>query len=557
MALKKTTTWALLLVLSIAAALSYPAYRQIRMWRASSMAAQAETMLDTPEFMSRAWELAHAANALAPNDPEIARILARVYTLGDPASAYPLWEKVVELSDEAPEDRLELAKAYLRANLWSEFEAEIAAQRKDQLHLGQLDFLQTQAAVVQGNYEAALQMATALVAKGNAPHEADALFFQLSRISADTAVRRAGIDHLRKIATDDGLRQEEALKTLARLPDLNVADVNQLIRIIDGSDNPSRDMRLLAEELRLRLPETKKNTIYERASSFFELNDPAELVLFGRWLNRHGLHEFNRLAITNESAMARQDLFLILLDAMALDGQWEVIRKFLDAPRVPVEDYLREFFRMRTFYEMGDMRRARLSWDQALVAAARESPKLYYLANKARQLELPEFEIAALRRVVESPEMRESAFKALLAVLQKEGRSSDLLATMLQYEQYFPNNSDIGNDALYLGFLIDKPPTEAIEEAQALLESKPNMLAYRMTLVLGLLTQNRSKDALDLLVELSVNWFEVRDRWRLLAALALDREGFHLDAQTLIAEINPSNLLPEEQLFFEEISAAK
>jgi uncharacterized membrane protein len=554
MSLKKITIWTLTAVVFIVGVLSYPAYRQIRMWRASAMATEAESMLATPETMSRAWELAHAASSLSPNDPAIARTLARLYSAGDPASAYSFWERVVELSTGAPDDRLELARAYLHASRWQAFDAAIAAQREDALHPRQLDYLQALAATLQGDYEQALSMATALVAQGGAPPEADALFFQLARLSAEPTVRRTGIDHLWTIAVAAGLRQEEAIKTLARLPDLEVADIERLIDTVAHRKGNSRDMRLLAEELRFRLPEPDRKAIYDRSSTFFELGEPAELAIFGRWLNRHGLHQYTRRAMPLETATKRQDLFLIHLDAMALDQEWEAIRTLLDRSRVPLEDYLREFFRMRTFFEMEDMRRARLAWDRALVAAARESPKLYYLANKARQLDLPEFEIAALQRVIESPAMRLKAMKDLIAVHQQQGNTNVLLATLIQYNQYFPGEREAQNDALYLSFLIGQAAPDGLAQAKELLEAQPNVLAYRMTLVLGLLRKDRSAEALDLLLELPVNWFEVRDRWRLLAALALHREGFQADAQTLAADTDPSNLLPEELRFIEEIS---
>lgn len=556
MALKKSTIWMLVAVIFIATVFTYPAYRKVRLWRASSMAMEAETMLTTAESRIRAWELAHAARALEPNDLAIARTLARVYTAGDPVSAHPFWERVVELSAGSPADRLELVRAYLHAGLWQEFESELTAQRQENLHLPQLEYLEALAATRQGNYEQALQIVSALVNEEGAPHEADALFFQLSRIFPDSTIRRTGIDHLWTIGEGDGPRRRNALKTLALLPDLTNDDISRLIDAITNLGDDNRATQLLAEELRLRLPETDRSVVYSQASSLFDLDDAAEKADFGRWLNRSGLHDYTRTAIPISEAMRRQDLFLILADAMALNGEWEEIRKMLDQQRVPLEDYLREFFRMRTFLETGDLRRARLAWERALLEADRENPKLYYLAEKARQLGLPEFEIAALQRVIESPDMRRRAFDDLISVLQQQGKTADLHATLLKYCQFFTADREAESDILYLGFLIGNPHPLALEKAQAMLEAQPDILAYRMTVVMGLLAAERSAEALELLMELPVNWFEVRDRWRLLAALALHRSGFHADAQALAERTDPANLLPEEQRFLMEIGSA-
>ncbi|NQY33234.1 MAG: hypothetical protein HRT56_08710, partial [Coraliomargarita sp.] len=201
MTFRKTALWILAAGLLIALILAYPAYKEIRLWRANQMAQQAEEMLTSPETLSRAWELAHAANALNPDDAEIARVLAKVYSASDPSAAYDFWQHVVELSSGNPDDQLELARAYLNAKKWEEFDAEILKQRKAELHPRELDYLETLAAMLQGKFTDAFRMATELVAQEDTPEAADALFFQMTQRSADAATRRAGIDNLWKIAS--------------------------------------------------------------------------------------------------------------------------------------------------------------------------------------------------------------------------------------------------------------------------------------------------------------------------------------------------------------------
>ncbi len=517
------------------------------------MAIEAESLLAMPETIGRAWELAHAANALEPEDPEIARILARVYAASDPASAYRFWEKVVELSKGATDDRLALAEAYLQAGMWQKFEAEITAQREAGLHLRQLDYLQALAAARRGQFEQAFQQTADLVVHEDAPHEADALFFQLSRLFQQPEIRRAGIDHLQQIARQTGPRQEEALRTLAKLPDLQLEDIEALIRTINSLTGLDPENRLLGEELKLRLPNADPDKIYQAARALFKLEEPEEMATLGRWLNRKGLHRYTVSAISRDLAMTRQDLFLIHADALALSNEWDAILDLLDKPRLPIEEYLREAFRMRAFVEKGDPRRARLAWDRALLAASRESPKLYYLAKNAAQLQLPDLQIAALERVIASPGHRKSALRDLIAVLERQGNTEALRQALLDYCRYFPDDLDAANDARYLGFLLGQSDAQVLAEARALLEARANVLAYRMTLVLGLLHEDRSAEALGLLDQLPVNWFEVRDRWRLLAAYALHRGGFQTDAQELARTIDGNKLFPEEQLLLEAI----
>ena len=149
--------------------------------------------------------------------------------------------------------------------------------------------------------------------------------------------------------------------------------------------------------------------------------------------------------------------------------------------------------------------------------------------------------------------MRERAMRELIELLQRKGRTSELYTTMLSYVSYFPRDKSAENDTLYLGFLTGKASPDSVNQAKRLLESEPTILAYRMTLALGLLRENRATEAVKLLDRLPVNWFEMRDRWRLIAAVALYRNGFEVDAQKLISGVDSSNLLPEEQVFLTEI----
>lgn len=545
--------WGLAAAVVSAGILSYPVYRQARAWRANSLASEAEGLLDDPDTRVRAWELAQAASSLHPEGVEVARALAKVYDVGDPQAAHPFWERVLELSGGEPEDRLALAEAYLSAGLWERFEEELLLLDEVSHEPLYLRHLQIMAAGRQGDLEGAFRMAEALVEEEECPEETDWLYVQMSQLSSEPAVRRAGIDHLWTMVGRGGDRGLAALRNLARAPGLPEEELWRLVAAIEAFGAEDRADRLLAEQIRSGLSGVPPQEVYERAAMLFDLNDPLEQASLGRWLNRQGLHEYTLRAVPEENAVARQDLFLVRADAMAVLGQWSAIGDLLDRPRVPLEEYLRAFFRMRVYLETGDKKRARLAWDGALLAAGRDSVKLNYLAEKAKALGLSVFQIGALRRIVETPLMRRGAFQELVQVLQRDGKTDELSAVLHQMLEYFPDEREALNDVLYLGFLAGTAEEDSLERARALMGSNPEMLAYRMTVVMGLLRQEELAESLKLLVELPVNWFQVRDRWRMLTAVVLHRQGYEEEARRLIERTNRDSLLPEERTLYDEV----
>jgi len=102
------------------------------------------------------------------------------------------------------------------------------------------------------------------------------------------------------------------------------------------------------------------------------------------------------------------------------------------------------------------------------------------------------------------------------------------------------------NDSFYLQFLMGTVAEDSLAQAQALMAAKPEMLAYRMTVLMGLLQQNRTGEGLGLLLEMPVNWFEARSRWRLLVAVVLHREGYREEARRLVEATERNSLLAKK-----------
>ncbi len=536
---------ALVVLLGVAGA--YPAYQAAKVWRAESLAAQAEALLEDPDRLVDAWEKARAAHALAPGRIEIARVVARLYDVADPAAAPGYWRAVVEASAGESADRLALAEALLRTDDLGELAEQLAVLKEQSYRPGEVMHLRARAALQQGDLNTALEVVRELIDRPDAPEGTPLFYVQLQLLSPQPDVRAAGMRYLMDLLEGDGSLALSAARNLARAPGLDPERTRRVADRIAGLDPPDREDRLLRYELLARLPEVDRQTIAREAAREFNLDDRSELAAFGRWLNRHGFTAQTVSVISEADALSRQDLFLVRADAMALLGEWEAIGALLNQRRVPLEDYLRAFFRMRVHLERGEARRASIEWDRALLAAGPHPERLAYLADKARVLGLSGYYQSALERMTELPLVRRGGYERLIAHLQSEGRSRELLGAYRRMADDYPRDDSVQNDLRYLRFLLQDVNEAELQAARRLVESNPALLAYRMTLALGLVRSDRSAEALQALDGLAVNWFEVRDRWRVILATALHAEGYRGDARHLAESVDARALLPEER----------
>ena len=537
----------IILLFCLALALVKPAYQQIKIWRAEQFAAEALALIEEPDTALRAWELARAGYALHPEGVSVARALAKVYDAGDPPSAPPFWEQVVTLSKGSPEDRLSLANAYLVVGQWDSFEAVADSLESEGHYPKDIAYKRALMLARRGQFDEALAKVTTLIDNESPPERADYLFVQLTQFSDDPVVRQRGLDHLWQLAQEGGVRGLGALRNLARAPRLDRQETARLADALDEARPVERSDRLLALEVRLRLPDSDRTSLVAQAYEVFNRDQADELAALGRWLNRQRLFQETLNAISVEQAMNRQDLFLVRADAMAMLKEWQSLGLLLDQPRVPLEDYIKSFFRMRVYLEQDDPRRARLAWDRALLSAGMDSVKLNFLAEKAGLLGLKDYQLAALRRMTETALMRRKAFETMITLYQAQGDARATWHTLGQMKAFFPSDPEINNDLIYLGLLLGINEESPVAQAGLLHESDPTMLSYRITLAYALYKEGRNDEALDLIYNLPVNWLAVPERWRVVAGVVLKANSKDKEAITLAATINGDKLFPEEK----------
>lgn len=536
----------LAVILIIAGLSARPAYHWFKQWRALQFVEASANALKAKD-LATASQKADAAMQLWPFDVRVIRQEAIVRSQINPAEALFFWQRTWEISRDVGDLRQFVETALNAANF------PLAVQEFTELQKLEPNdpatwILEAKIRFSQNNVPEALAILQKVIASGKAPDDARLLYAQASQYSADPVVRGENLDYLRSLATrtdDFGLRALRILLTYANLPR---SDWNSVAQKLQKHPLATRDDKLAALHLEAMMPETDEATLLKTARDLFPNNDADALVELGHWLSSQHKYDDVLSLIDETSALKRQDLFLIRIDAMNAQHQWTALDDLLNRPKLPIPDEIRLLFQARVLTELGRSESADLAWQRISNAVADQPAKLRDVALYAVQIGEDDVARPALQQLVKNPDQRRLALQELV---QLEHRAHNLPAmhdVLTQMAGYFPSDIVVQNDLLYTGFLLDNAGPEQIAAAQRLVAQDPHTLSYRMTLALGQLKASHPAAALQVFSDVADStWPTSYNHWNAVY-VGVMRANAQADKAAKVASIiNVADLLPEEQ----------
>ncbi len=549
----KRWMWIALGVLVLLGILAVPGYALFKTWRATNLAQEALALAEEPDGLERAWKKASSAYYLAADNLTVVRALAEVYEMADPAQALEHWERAVELSEGAEKDRIALARVSLAIGDLERVEKQLEALRVGGETSPEVAKLEARVASQGLQFGKALDaLEPFLEGSDEAIH---ALYLQASLASEDAAVSQRGLDHVVELAGRDDDLGLDALRLLLGLREKSGGLVTFLEERLTAHPGIIREDRLswLAWKLRSGLMEPQ--AVVNAARGEFDLESDEERIALAKWLNRNGFATEVTRVVSVEAARERRDLFLVLMDAMAVQGRWEEIRRILESDGVPLENYLKQVFLARAYYETGMERRAQLGWKRVHLEIANDPVKLSFLANYARRLQLYDVAREAYERLLEIPVSRREGYLSLVK-MERELQDTDRLRGVLEsMHAVYPEDRAVENDLYYTQLLLGESWEVSLSGARALVEQNPNYLSHKMTLALGLLLGDRPEEALAVFDTLQIPIQQLSKSYRIILGGVLRANGLGEQADVLFRGVDPRGLLPEETELFEVYAA--
>lgn len=549
----KRWMWIAVGVVVLLGILAVPGYEVFKTWRATSLAREALALAEEPEGLVRAWKKASSAYYLASDNLRVVRALAEVYEKADPAQALEHWERAVELSEGAVEDRIALARVSLALGDLERVDEQLEALRGSGAGGAEVAKLEARAALQGLQFGKALDaLEPFLEGSDEAVH---ALYLQASLASEDPLVRERGLDHVVALAGREDDLGLDALRLLLGLREKSPGLVAFLEERVADHPGITREDRLSWLGWKLRSGRMDPEAVAGAARGEFDLEVEEERIALAKWLNQNGFAaEVTRL-VSVATARERQDLFLVLMDAMAVQGQWEEIRRILESEGVPLENYLKQVFLARAYYETGMERRAQLGWKRVHLEIANDPEKLSFFAEYARRLHLYDEARIAYERLQEIPVSRREGYLAQVQMERQLQDTERLHAVLDSMHDIYPEDRAVENDLYYTQLLLGESVEKSLTGARQLVERNPNYLSHKMTLSLGFLLEGRPEEALAVFDSLQIPIEQLSKSYRIILGGVLRANGLDAQADVLFRGVDPRGLLPEEAALFERYAA--
>jgi tetratricopeptide (TPR) repeat protein len=517
-------------VLILLAAGGPPVYRRAKVWRARTLAAEAEKLLAARQ-LEKASGKAQAAIGLAPAEPQALRTMARVLTRARSGLALNYWKGLVAQPGATADDRRAAVRAALQSDRLDFAEEQLAILLADDSPPVETLELAAQAALRRNDPARALEFLARVLRQQPGNDGARLLQAQVMALSPDHAQSEQGVRDLLELgARRDGPHGDAApalgaLQTLAQRPDLPAEQTSVVAERLAAHPLAQTADKLTALALRWRIDPVLRGGLIEEAVARFGKSGPEDLLALGRWLLQQGEPARVLEVIGAAEALTRQELFLVRLDALASLGRWEEIRETIEKEKPPIQPLYAEVFQARAAKELGQLRDANAHWTLALSHALPNLEQNLYLARYAEKMGEHRVAAKAWRQAARTPAWALRANLEALPSLEKDGDTRGLREAVQQLIRLAPNDPAPRNDAAYLDLLLEENVKEATATAEQLFKAHPEVLAYRTTLALAYLRAGRVADAQSLYEGVEVPWSNAPTRSQAIHAAVLAASG--------------------------------
>lgn len=129
--------------------------------------------------------------------------------------------------------------------------------------------------------------------------------------------------------------------------------------------------------------------------------------------------------------------------------------------------------------------------------------------------------------------------------LAHDGAQSAFRIAKMLHEQ-IPADPTLFNNFAYYNFISGTQDDADLAEMEKLVQEYPDVTEYRLTLALGKLQAGYPKEAMQLLVNVSLDWEKISNRSRLVYTAVLNGNGQNALATGLAGSVRTEHLAPEE-----------
>ncbi len=457
------------------------------------------------------WEVAYQQADLGlqlnPQNEEGWRIMARVYTEARMDRALFYWQELEKRKKLTQTDRgyylqllLILKRLDLAAKQWEALRGFGDRLSEREIILG-IEYYR----LTQKNQEA-----IALLRKVS--HESHLkyqyLLGQFLLFDSSLESRKEGEGILRRLSNSNEIFGIQSAELLLGIKELSEQDFVIFTKKIQGHPLYSFRYELLILENEIRRQPGGSGVRIEKV--FLDWNKGLEKeedrLLLGQWLNRQKQYNLTLKLLSDSVSKKSAALLLVRLDAAAAQKKWALVLDCLNLQPSPLEPYLIELFRARSFMELKRNREAEAAWEKTFHLVKYQPIPLQFAADYAVQVGAFSEAKRMYLQMSRFPNYLLESQRQLLYLAEKEGKMSEMILCLERILELTPESLAAKNDLAYIYLLENREIDRCLDIAKSLVKEDPTSLAYRSTLALAYLKRGESREAFQVYHGLSIDW---------------------------------------------------
>lgn len=528
-----------LVVLAIGVAVAIP---MVKNWRARQFVERAEELRSEGK-LQEAFNNAASALQMRPGLPEVKRTYARVLFAANEPAGLQVMQQLLDSGQATATDRLELAEAALRFG-------DVPLAEKEAFQLLQKgestpQALHTLARVrlAQQRIPDAVQALKESLESGGGAEPA--LLLSRLQIAMNTPESLASaVELLRPIARQPDQSGLDALLVLIASPALKSEEGKEWIAALRSHPLASDAQKLAAASAEIQLHPSDYSRVIKQEVENLRSGTVEQRAELARWLNQNREYAGVLDVITPEEASTRSDLFLIRLDAMAGQKDWDGLSELLRADKLPLNNAVVLLYRGRAARELGKPEESATFYRRAIVEAAPTQDVMWYVINYLQRIGEDKVLEQELTQLTDNPTTARQAFAALVPIVQKRQDAEELFKLYDRMLERLPADSVVQNDHRYFAALTGRRAD--VSGGRELVAKEPRMLAYRVTLALAHLKNGQHEAAMKVFDGITLDPTKIQPYQRAVLAAVLGANGRETEARQLAATVTGDAVTVQE-----------
>lgn len=522
-----------------------PVYQAYKVRRGLERAGDAARAMATNDLKEAALNL-RMATTLAPGEPEVWRVAARFCVrVGNP-DGLEYWQRLAQLPEFAPSERLEFAEFAQRVgrvDLVARQLPVLLASPKPDPRVWRLAVIHQRRS---GNESKAAQIARHWLAQDPAEEEVQLILGEILLSHPDAPARAEGKGLVWGLALGTGRWSRMAVAGLASHTELSRGELELLHRAGERLDvSPA-----LLTGLRLRLTPEKRGewmAALVRSGSTTNLARRLEAVAFLADHQETGLAlELMPEALAGSDPRVRTARLQALLD---LDRTAEAEREMSAlGPDENIEPHLRLCLEAQVAIKAGRKDQASTLLQQAVDASGNRPGPLRFCAAYSERLLAPRVALTAYQRLAAIPGNTVSAGRQVLRIALALDDVVEARAALRQLSRFLPDDEGFLVASAYTDLLVDARLGEGrLASVEQVLARRPQDAFTRITVALGRWRAGPLASALTTLDEGGIDWEKAEPRCQAVRAAILGANLQREAARRIIRGLPLERLLSVER----------